>query len=338
MAEKPDNYTIDLIKRTASVSAAERNAAQDEFATMMAQALEMPLRQGNLFGDVIGGIYQPEEFAPGTNPEYPLDLLAPGEEDEFIAFTIPSLGRIPERVVASDYVVIPTYKIGNSIQWALRFAQHASWNVVSRAMEVMQAGFTKKINDDGWHTLLAAAYDRNLLVYDADAAIGNFTKRLVSLAKTTMARNAGGNGGSGGKRGQLTDIFLSLEGIEDIRNWGLDQIDEVSRREIYLASDDSSAVTRIFGVNLHPMYEFGEGQEYQNFFTSTLAGGLQSTDVELAIGLDLKNKDSFIMPHRGSVEVFADPTLHRRQEEGYYGWYELGFAVLDSRRVLALSY
>lgn len=334
---RPDQATIDLIKRTASANASERAVAQDEFAKYIAKALETPLRQGQLYGDVLGGIFSPEEYAPGVNPEYPLDLLAPGEEDEFVAFTIPSLGRIPERVVAGDFVTIPTYSIGNSIQWALRFARDANWNVVGRAMEVMNAGFTKKINDDGFHTLLAAAYDRNILVYDADATAGQFTKRLVSLAKTVMARNSGGNMGSI-RKGRLTDIFMSLEGIEDIRNWGLDQIDELTRREIYLASDDSASVTRIFGVNLHPMYELGEGQEYQNFFTTTLGGSLQGSDVELAIGLDLTRNNSLVMPHRGTIEIFADPNLHRRQEEGYYGWYELGFAVLDNRVTLALSY
>lgn len=335
-SRKPDNETLALIKKTASVTAAERNDAQDAFAAFIATALEEPLRQGNLYGGILGNIFEPEEYAPGTNPEYPLDLLAPGQEDEFVAFTVPSLGRIPERVVTGDYVTIPTYRIANSVQWSLKFAEHANWNVISRALQVMNAGFVKKMNDDGFHTLLAAAYDRNILVYDADATAGQFTKRLVSLMKTTMARNAGGNFASI-RRGQLTDVFLSLESIEDVRNWGLDQVDELTRREIYLASDGSDAVTRIFGVNLHPMYELGEGQEYQNFFTNTLGGSLQSSDVELLLGLDLVNRDAFVMPHRGTIQVFADPTLHRRQEEGYYGWYELGFACLDNRRVLCAS-
>ena len=52
------------------------------------------------------------------------------------------------------------------------------------------------MNDDGWHTLLVAGVDRNVLVYDADAADGQFTKRLISLMKTVMRRNAGGNTGS----------------------------------------------------------------------------------------------------------------------------------------------
>jgi len=200
----------------------------------------------------------------------------------------------------------------------------------------LESSFVKKINDDGWHTLLAAAVDRNILVYDADAAVGQFTKRLVSLLKTVMRRNGGGN--SVTANGRLTDMYLSPEAIEDIRNWGVDQLDEVSRREIYQSADNGAPLTRLFGVNLHDLFEFGDNQEYQNYFTSDLGGSLAATDVELIIGLDQASSDSFVMPVKRQVEVFEDEALHRHQRQGYYGWAEIGFGVLDNRRVLAGSF
>ena len=84
----------------------------------------------------------------------------------------------------------------------------------------------------------------------------------------------------------MTDLYCSPEAIEDIRNWGVDQVDEVSRREIYVANDDGPAITRVFGVNLHDVFEFGDGQEYQTYFTSDLGGSIEGSDVELVIGLD----------------------------------------------------
>ena len=194
------------------------------------------------------------------------------------------------------------------------------------------------MNDDGWHTLLAAGVDRNILVYDADASAGQFTKRLISLMKTVMRRNGGGNTGSL-NRGRLTDAYLSPEALEDIRNWGIDQVDEVTRREIYLAGDDGAAITRVFGVNLHDMDEIGESQEYQVFFTDQLGGSLgPSSDVELVVGLDLSANDSFIMPIKQDIQIFEDDSLHRQQRAGFYGWAELGFAVLDNRRILLGSF
>ena len=329
---RPDDAFISLIKRSGSPDKVEALSAQREIA----KALEEPLRQGVLVGDVVTNIFQALTMEPGTTTEFPLDLLAPGEEDEHVAYTNPGHGRIPERQVEGDYVMVPTYSISSSIDYLLRYARDARWDVVARAAQVLEAGFVKKINDDGWHTILSAAVDRNILVYDSDAAAGQFTKRLVSLMKTVMRRNGGGNTASI-NRGRLTDIYLSPEGLEDIRNWGVDQVDEVTRREIYTAGE--GGITRIFGVNLHDLDELGQGQEYQEFFDSDLSGSLgPSSDVELVIGLDLQSNDSFLMPMKQQVQVFEDATLHRHQKAGMYGWAELGFAVLDNRRVLAASF
>ena len=204
-------------------------------------------------------------------------------------------------------------------------------------MQVLEAGFTKKMNDDGWHTILAAGVDRNILVYDGDATRGMFSKRLVSLMQTVMRRNAGGNTGSS-NRGRLSDLYVSPEALEDVRNWGLDQIDEVTRREIYTASEGGAPITRIFGVNLHDLDELGEGQEYQSFFSVDLAGALQGSDDELVVGIDQSANDSFVMPIKQSLEIFEDPTLHRQQRAGFYGFMELGFGVLDNRRLLLGSF
>lgn len=330
---RPDDHFIDLIKRSGSADKNEALTAQRELAV----ALESPLRKGVLVGDVLDGIFEKINMEPGSAAEFPLDLLAPGTENEHVAYTNPGHGRIPERAVEGDYVMVPTYSVASSIDYLLRYAREARWDVVGRAMQVLEAGFVKKMNDDGWHTLLAAGVDRNILVYDADAAQGQFTKRLISLMKTVMRRNGGGNSGSL-NRGRLTDVYLSPEALEDIRNWGLDQVDEVTRREIYRAGDDGSAITRVFGVNLHDMDEIGEGQEYQRFYTDQLLGGLASSDSELVVGLDRSANDSFIMPIRQDVQIFEDDALHRHQRAGFYGWAEIGFAVLDNRRILLGSF
>ena len=330
---RPDEQFLDLLKRSGSADKTEALVAQHE----LAQALEMPLRQGVLIGDVLDGIFERMAVEPGASVEFPLDLLAPGEENSHVAYTNPGHGRIPERAVEGDYVMVPTYTVASSIDYLLRYAREARWDIVGRAMQVLEAGFVKKMNDDGWHKLLAAGVDRNILVYDGDAANGQFTKRLISLLKTVMRRNGGGNTGSV-RRGSLSDVYLSPEALEDIRNWGLDQIDEVTRREIYLAGDGDAVITRVFGVNLHDMDELGSGQEYQTFYADQLAGTLQGSDSELIVGLDLNGNDSFVMPVKQEVQIFEDDALHRHQRAGFYGWAELGFAVLDNRRILLGSF
>jgi hypothetical protein len=296
-----------LLKQSGSRHKEESLSAVAE----LAKALETPLRKGIMSGDILSGIYEAVNLAPGATPEFPLDFLAPGTEKDFVAYTIPNHGRIPERHVEGDYVMVPTYDIGASIDWLLKYARDARWDVVGRAMEVMRSQFTKKMNDDGWHTLISAGVDRNILIYDDDAAASTFSKRLVSL-------------------------FMSPEGIENIRNWGVDEVDDVTRRE--LITQEGGLLSRIFQVTLHDLDELGDGQEYENFYENDLGGTLPAGDTEIVVGLDMSRNDSFVMPVRAGLQVFEDDTLHRQRRAGFYGWAEQGFAVLDNRRVLIGSF
>lgn len=328
--ERPPEDVLNLIRKSGNNDLNTAFAAQHE----LAKALEEPLRQGVLVGDVVTGLFTSMTLEPGASMEYPLDLLAPGEENQIVAFTNPGNGRIPEAQVEGDYVMLSTFGIASAIDWLLRYSREARWDIVKRAMEVLAASFTKKINDSGFQVLLSAAADRNILVFDADASAGQFTKRLLTLMKTVMVRNGGGNTASL-RRSKLTDVICSPEVIDGIRNWNVDQVDEVTRREIYVSADGT--YSKIFGVTLRDLVEFGEGQEYQNYFTTTLGATLASSDVELLIGLDMTQKGTLLMPIKENIQIFADPALHRQQRQGYYGWGEFGFAALDSRIVIAGS-
>jgi len=329
--KKPTAEMIDLLRQAGDNRYECATAAQLE----LAKALTLPLRQGILKGDIISGIYEPVYFAPGTAVEFPLDFIAPGTERDYVAYTVPAQGRIPERHVEGDFVMVPTYEVGSSIDFAMKYARDARWDIVGRAMQVLEASFTRKMNDDGWRTLLYAGYGRNLTVYDDAATAGLFTKRLIALMKTVMRRNAGGNSTSV-NRGQLTDVYVSPEAMEDIRSWDLSQVDDFTRREIYLAGtgNEEFGQTSLFGVRLHDLDELGVGQEYQNYAINTLGVSLPGSKTELVVGLDLSKGDSFVMPWRQEIEVFEDPTFHRQRRVGFYGFGEYGFSVLDSRRVL----
>jgi hypothetical protein len=335
---------IDALRATAAPDADVRGRAQKAFAA----ELNMPLRQGVFDRDNLGGIYEKQVLAPGAQANYPLDFVKPGEEDEFIAFTLPKQGRVPERHVEGDELWVPTFQIGNAIDWSLKYAKEARFDVIMRAIRVYEAGFVRKINSDGWRTLLGAADGRGLVVTAngsapftgstlvPTAAGGQFTKELISRMKTAMTRGAGGNGNSG----RLTDVYLSMEAMEDIRAWDVNEIDEFTRREIFVSRDYGLA--QIYGIVLHEMTEFGVGQEYEEFLEVTLGRTHQVvnsvTMLEYCIGLDLSTMDSFVMPIREELQTFEDPALYREQRAGIFGWMEHGFAALDPRRVLIGEY
>ncbi len=324
---EPTPEVASLLQRSAAFDQSVAVPAQHE----LAKALELPLRQGIMAGNITDGIFEPMKLAPGAAPEFALDILTPGTEKEYVAYTIPYHGRIPERAIEGDYIMIPTYEVGSSIDWPLKLARDARWDIVGRAMQIFEATFVKKLNNDAWHTLLAAAADRNIVVYDANAAAGRFTLRLISIMQQAMRRHAGGNTTSV-KGGRLTDLYMSIEALEDMRNWTLAEVDEVTRREIFTAQD--GMINRIYSVNLHELYEFGINQEYQNYFLNDLGASLAPGDQELVVGLDLSQNNSFVMPIRAELEVFEDHMMHRQRRAGVYGWAEHGFAVLDNRRII----
>src|SRR5215203_3278885 len=102
-----------LLRQSASSDRNIACAAQDKIAT----ALQLPLRQGVQPGDIIGGIFETIPSEGTSTVEFPLDWLAPGTENEFVAYTVPRYGAIPQRVVAGDYVNVPIYDIAGAIDW-----------------------------------------------------------------------------------------------------------------------------------------------------------------------------------------------------------------------------
>ena len=301
----------------------------------VAQAVEEPIRKVLLSGDIISGIFTPDtSYENKSHVVYMLDLLVPNQERDFYAYVLPKHGTLPERRVESDYLMVPTYRIGNAIDAEHTFIEDANWNVISRMMEILEAGLVKKINDDGWQTIISAATDRNVMIYDQNASAGQFTPTLVTLMKTFMRRNGGGNSATM-NRSKLTDLYVSPEAMDDIRSWNLELVADNVRANIYYSPDDGNEIVRIFGVNIHDLDELGEGQEYQNYFSTSLGGSMQGTDTEIVVGLDLSRKESvFVQPIKKALRMFEDNTKHRQGLFGIYANLQMGLSCLDSRATL----
>ncbi len=333
-----------LVKAMQACSSEDGNvraAAQRAFAA----TLGIPIRKAIFDESTTEGIFERDVLAPGATPNYPLDFVKPGDEDQFVAFTLPKTGRLPERHVEGDELWVPTFRVGNSIDWDIRYMRMARFDVVARALEVYKAGFVRKNNSDAWRTILTAAEDRGMIVTASGAAPftgsalavsptapGQFTKEVLSRGRTAMTRGAGGNGNAGA----LTDVYLSVEAMEDVRAWSATEVDDFTRREIIKASDKNLAL--VYGVNLHHMTEFGEGQEYQAYLSTTLGATLPTNTLEWAVGLDLSRADAFVEPVVQDLETFEDPALYRSQKMGVFGWLEHGFCVLDARRTLLMAF
>lgn len=323
----------DAILKAFRAIASENQAESAKASLEVSEAIALPLRKTLLSGDIVSNIFEAMDFTDNPRVEFPLDLLTPGDEAQHYAYVVPGEGRIPERRVESDYLMVPTYGIANAIDCRLRYIRDANWPVVQRMVEVLEGGFVKKMNDDGWQTIIAAAKDRNIIVNDPNAAQGQFTPRLITIMQTFMRRNGGGNSATM-DRSRLTDLYVSPEAHQDIYAWGLDLIPDGVREKIYYASPESPDTVNIYNTRITALDEFGEGQIYQEYYTDVLNGTMAANDVEIVVGLDRQRQDSFVMPVRDNVKIFEDNMMHRRQLFGLYGMAEIGFAVLDNRRTL----
>lgn len=318
-----DQEEKDLLKAIGSSNEEE----SQEHSRALAQVLEQAWKAGVLEPDLLGNIFQRIQLPGGVDAKFPLDFYAPGTEGRFDAFAIPREGAIPDRVIDGDELRVPTFKIANSISWSLDYARDARWDVIARAIEVYTNGFIRKLNDDGWHVILKCASENGQsTVTDSAASSGVFTKKLLLDMMTSIKRQ------TGGRNARLTDIYVSPEVLSDIRNFDNTILDDLTLRSLLVAGEDT--IPSLYGVRMHELQELGFGQEYQNYLVDTIGTSLPAGDEEFVIGLDLLHQDAFVMPIREEMEMFDDPTLHRSGKAGVYGWMELGFACLDTRRSL----
>jgi len=323
----PNDRQKELLRMTASEKESEMMAARKA----LAQALEGAFRASVLADDTLDGIFERVPLAPGADSRFPLHFFAPGEEDERIAFVMPKEGAIPQRFIEGDELYVPTYVVANSIDWALRYSRDARWDVVQDALDVFRYGFVRRFNDDGWHTIIQAAVTNGRVV-DSAAATGVLTKKLITNLQIGIKRLIGG------RLSKVTDIYLSPEALADIRNWADTEVDEQTRREIFVGPEPGG-LPRIFTIMLHELQELGVGQPYQTYMTSATGANKSAwftSDEEFVIALDLQRRANypFKMPIREDVRIFDDPSLHRSARAGVYGWAEVGFTCLDARYAL----
>ena len=330
--DKAPAELVDIMKRAGSNDPDIAKPAQRLFG----KAISLPLNEALLAGDILDGLFQTVNLTNGEALEDPLDVLNPNEEEDFIAWVCPDQGRIPERQVSSDYIALKTYKIANSIDMNLRVIRDANWDVFARALQVMQAGFVMKMNVDGWRVLLASAESRGLEVIDTAATQGFMSRRLFSLMNIEMRRNGGRF--THLNRRMMTHMFMSPEAMEDIRLWDVTEVDEITRRELYLTESQSLAsLGRTILVDLD---EFGVGETHNDYYLNLKGnptpgfGTVANPKEELVVGVDLRNPP-FVMPVREALMVTQDDNMHRFQKAGWYGWFESGFAALDNRYLLA---
>jgi hypothetical protein len=299
-----------------------------------------PIRSGPLDEDTVSSIFQIVPVGKGEEIDFPIDFYQVTDRDKFWAYAIPDRGYLPQRYAHAGSVKVSTYRIGSTIDFHIRHIERARWDILARGLEVYRNGYVKKINSDGWTTLMAGAYYRNMIMSDDTAAPQQITPRLLSLMQVAMKRNGGGNMTSSGF--QLTDLYISPEAAASMRSWDFSLVPESVRTQMF-AKREGIPIANLFGIDIMEHEDLGIGQPLQQLLTLPVGDGgfgltLPGGTREVVLGMDGRNTGQFAkMPIRNpGLETFADNSsyTHRSQTIGYYGWMNLGCLTTENSWLL----
>jgi hypothetical protein len=338
----------ELFNATASFDTPEGVEAYKAFA----QALTVPILQEIRDASIMRQLFAVERLAPGAQAVYPV-----ADDFEIPVFVLPGLGYIAQNFIegVGEEVYVPTFSISVSADWKVTYARDSRIDIPERAARNAARAIADYEEDSGWRVIIPGGTtnfagqgllgSRNAPVYQVPAgATGEkfLSKELINLMMVGMKRT----------RRSLTDLYISPEDAADVREWTDTQVDPITRREIFQAA----GMGNIWNINLHEVFQLGATGRFNinqngalfgvfqidaagdfNDYTPTDvntvdANGNVTTAGETQIwGFDLSVNDSLVMPIRKEYEAHDDPTLLRQQKQGFFGWEEVGFALLDSR-------
>lgn len=339
---------MELFRATANINTPEGLQAYRAFAA----ALTTPILKKLELESIMRQLFAVENLGPGAQAMYPV-----AEDFEIPVWVLPGLSYVAQNFVEGigEEVYVPTFSISTAADWKITYARDSRIDIAQRAAAKAAMELANYEEECGWRVIMPAATS----AFSGKGLLGSRPAPIYEISPT--AQGAGYLSKElinkmivGFKRigRTLTDLYVSPEDAADIREWTDTDIDPVTRREIFQAGGMGS----LWNVTLHEVQHLGatglyningnaaaygkfkaDGTGAYNGYTIdnpnvTAADGTITTLGETQVlGFDLTGNDSLVMPVRKEYEAHDDPTLLRRQKQGFFGWAELGFACLDSR-------
>jgi hypothetical protein len=340
----------ELFKATAALT----SSANPELRQELAQAISVPILQLVRDASLARQLFAVETLEPGSQASYPV-----ADDFEAPIFILPRFGYVPQNFIEApgEEVYVPLFTVGTSFDWTLRYAREGRVDIAQRAMRNAARSMVDYEEESAWRLLAPAATSAfpgkgllgarpaPIVEIGSGPAAGFLSKELINQMIIKMERN----------RRTLTDIYCSPEDMADVREWDDQEIDFITRREIYV----SAGTSVVFGVKLHKVHQLGATGRYNinsndsgkgifrlggsgkfNDYQPTHAnkvdanGALVTPGETQVYGFDLTANDSLVMPIKQELTFWDDETLHRSQKQGFYGWEEIGMAVLDARMLI----
>jgi hypothetical protein len=337
-----------LFIETASETAEGPRPRNRAFAASLTGPILKDLEQRSYMRE----LFTVERLGPGAQPTYQI-----AEEFDSPVWILPNMGFVAYDILefVGEEVMIPTFNIQAAKDWLLRYAREGRVDVARRAQEAVSKSLAQYEEEAGWRTIIPAVTSafggmgtlppRPAPIYEmpaGDPAAGYLSKELLNRMMVGMQR-LGRN---------LNVLWVSPEDMADIREYTDVDVDPLTRKGIF----DAAGLNSIWGINFRVVDALGVRGKYNindktaefgpfkgnaasnayNDYTLThgnivdINGTLSTAGETQIYGFDTSDY-SLIMPIKQEYQAFDDPTLHRYQKQGFYGWEEIGMACIDAR-------
>lgn len=343
-----DNEKRELFKMTANLHTDEGKRAFKAFAASLTGPILKKVEEQSYMRE----LFQVERLGPAEEASYPI-----AEEFDSPIWILPSMGYVAQDYIEllREEVMIPTFVVQAAKDWLLKYAKAGRIDVVSKAQQAVARSLAMYEEEAGWRVVVPActsAFDgagvltpRPAPIYQmpsGDTAAGYFSKELLNRMIVGMQR-IGRN---------LQELWISPEDMADIREYTDVDVDPVTRREIFQSAGlgsiwsirfrviDALGVRGKYNIN-DKTSEWGpfKGDSTNNRFNDYALthgnvldanGNLTTAGETQVYGFD-RSDVALVMPIKQEYQAHDDPTLHRKQKQGFYGWQEFGMACLDAR-------
>lgn len=342
---------INLLKMTGSRNRSEAGPAMDAFASILAPVVQVVLDKLS----TVRSIYSVRNIGENDNAEFPLDVFFDEKDNDIRVHFQARPGGTPTSHMSNlETVIVPTANYQAEVSWQNRFARLGRLDVVAAYIHKLGQAIIRKEEINGWSVLLdavATASTNGLThVVDSNTTDGVFHLDLLNqmLTRAKRINTSIDLGTAVGAPQGLTDIFLSVEAMADVRAFSYNGINSKGSIGNLGAGDSSislpdelrkqilagAGMPNLMGLTLHEMNEFGCGFSYNILFKNFYSGSFTQASEELVFGVDM-SRDSNVMPIKGDLNVVNDVFNNRSDKSGVVASEEIGFAVLDNRAVVA---
>jgi hypothetical protein len=248
----------------------------------------------------IRSIFRPEVLPAGAEARYDIPF-----DDIDCAWTMPNIGSIPQIQLEGSEVYVGTFGLEAAVQWQMSIAKQGRFQVGERATQLLKNKVIEQEELAGWSLIKAhaAVLSDTQKVSDSKLDVGAFN---ALVTKGDILRR------------QITDLYVSPARYGNLREWVENTAYSNNMKD---KAFGTGGISNVWDVNIHKVYN-----------TNLVANNK---------GYAFGQRDGFtygVMPIRENLETYENPIAIMEWKIGIMAREVLGFAVLDDKGLIEVTF